>query len=233
MGLLILDSKDFEKSEDFTIECVPPIAVTSDSLIALKSMSIWVSWNNIDKKYENNTFKYFDGSLWHEVTLDNGNYTLRELNNFLIKLLGDDDTPIKFKANFATQRFVIELNDNYMMDLRKGKLHEILGFEPELYDQKHQEGKFMANISRGIDDIHIHCDIITGALYNSRSSDILYSFTPSNPPGSLIKVDENHPLFLPVNRRDYIHRIRMYVTNQDNDLIDLNNMRVLYRLLIT
>lgn len=230
MKLIILDSNNYDKSEDFTVEFKSPIPVNGNSKLALKSMSMWVSWKNINK--DNNTFKYFDGLVWHTVTIEDGNYTLRELNNFLVKLFGTDNPPIKFGIYFATTRFIIHLENGYKIDLTNGKLHELLGFEPKIYENSEQTGKFVANISRGIDDIHIHCDVISGVHYNDFTTDILYSFTPSSPPGSLIKIDEVNPLFAEVNRNHFIYRIRMRITDQNENLIDLNKQRVVYRLIL-
>lgn len=228
MKLLLLDSKDVEKSEDFTVEFRNPIPV-KNAKIALKSMSMWVSWHNIDET--NNILKYTFQGTHHQIKFDHGNYTVRDLNNFMIKHL-NDDPPIQFGINFATTRIVMKLKPGYSVDFRDTELRKILGFEPKLYTEEEQTGKYIANISRGIDDIHIHCNIIEGALYNDNFSDIIYSFTPHNPPGSLIKVDEINPIYAEVNRSDHIYRIRMYITDQDNNIINLNNQRVVYRLIL-
>ena len=229
-SLIILDSGNYEKSEDFTVEFKKPIRVHEATKLALKSMSMWVSWHNITTG--NNTFKYFENARWHTVVIENGNYTLRELNNFLVKLFGVNDPPIKFAIHFATSRFIIRLDPGYMIDLSQGKLHELLGFEPRTYRNNEQTGKYIANISKGIDDIHIHCDAVGGVHYNDLNTDILYTFTPSHPPGSLIKIDEVNPSFAAVSQSRFISRIRMRITDQNENLIDLNKQRVVYRLVL-
>lgn len=228
MKLLLLDSKGADKSEDFTVEFRNPIPV-KNAKIALESMSMWVSYHNIDDT--NNVIHYTYQNKDHHVKIDNGNYTIRDLNNFLQKNF-NNDSPILFGIVLATTRILMKLKPGYAVDFTKSELYKILGFESKMYSDLEQTGKYIANISRGIDDIHIHCNIVDGALYNDNFSDILYSFTPHNPPGSLINVKEINPIYADVNRSDYIYRIRMYITDQDNNIINLNKQRVVYRLIL-
>lgn len=225
-SLLILDSAGSSKSEDFTTEFDIPF---NFKRIALQSFSMWVSWNNIDK--DNNQFSYFDGSKWTLVTIPDGNYTSRELNNYLANYFGVEDPPVKFGINFARQRFVLKLAEHYKVDFKPSRLFDVLGFEPRIYDKPEEEARFIANISKGVDSIHIHCDVIEGAHLGRYSSEILYSFTPQNPPGSLISKEIREPLYFKV-KKDNIQRIRMRVTDQHGHLIDLNGQQVLYRLLV-
>src|SRR5215813_13755474 len=228
MTLLILNSKGYERSEDFTVEFHKPLRFKK---MALQFFSIWVSWNNISEKYNNNRFSFFDGNVWTDMTIPDGNYTLRELNDFMVKYFREDDPPIKFGVVFARQRFVIKLKEHYRLDLTKSKLHEVLGFEPMTFEDEEQEGRFVANISRSVDDIHIHCNVIEGAYLNEYTSEIIYSFTPSNPPGSLIAKEFDKPVFFHV-KTSPVYRIRMRVTNQDGEPLELNQQKVLYRLAV-
>lgn len=225
-SLLILDSKGFPKSEDFTVEFHRPLGLKR---LALQSFSMWNSWNNVGG--DNNQFMYFDGVTWTTVTIPEGNYTFKELNDYLSIYFGVEDPPIKLDVRMARQRFVLKLAENYKVDFSPSKLHEILGFEPRVYDQPQTEAKFVANISKGIDNIHIHCDVIEGAQLGQHSSEILYSFTPRHPPGSQIAMEFERPIFFRV-KKDYVSKIRMRVTDQNGNAINLNGQLVLYRLLV-
>ncbi|GBM63801.1 hypothetical protein AVEN_262691-1 [Araneus ventricosus] len=229
MRTLTLDSKNAEKSEDFrTVFRVP---IGKYRKIALKYMSLWNSWFNIHEQFNNNVLKYTDHDVEHSITFQNGNYMLSELNEEIKDHYKDKKVPIVFDVHQATSRFVIKLDKGFAVDFREGKLHEILGFESKVYDQPKQRGKYIADISKGIDDIFIHCDLVT-SLYNEGTSDILYLFSPLNPPGSMIVINEINPLFEEVNRNDYIDSIRMYITDQDDNIIDLNKVRVIYKLVL-
>ncbi|GFW55297.1 uncharacterized protein TNCV_116831 [Trichonephila clavipes] len=191
------DSKTAEKSEDFTIEYARPFSFKQ---IALQSFSMYVSWENI----KDEQFSYYDSSQWLNLSIPDGNYTIKGLNRYMLK-------------------------DQYKIDLTKTKnLHKLLGFEPKVYAEPEQIGKYIADLSGGNDNIYIHCDIIEGAYINGfNSSDVIYSFTNSNRPGSQIIKSFDKPLFFPV-RMDSVYRIRMRITNHRNELIPLNKQEVQY-----
>lgn len=219
MVLLILDSKNSEKSEDFTIEFNRPFKFKE---IALQSFSMFVSWYNIkDEK-----LSYFDGRQWLNLTIPDGNYTVKGLNRYMIKFFGNDP-PILFGIVEERQRIAIQLKENYKIDLTKTiNLHKLLGFEPKIYEETEQIGKYIADLSSGNDNIYIHCDIAEGAYINGfNSSNVIYSFTNVNRPGSQIIKSFDKPLFFPV-RTESVYRIRMRITNHRNELIPLNKQDV-------
>ncbi|GIY65913.1 uncharacterized protein CDAR_317361 [Caerostris darwini] len=188
----------------------------------------WVCYFNDSN---NNFIEYFDPfGVEHSITIPNGNYMISELNEEIEDHF-NGKSPIIFDVHQATSRFIIKLDKGFTIDFEGGNLHEILGFESKVYDQPKQRGKYIADISKGIDDIFIHCDLIT-SLYNEGTSDILYLFSPLNPPGSMIVINEINPLFEEVNRKDYIDSVRMYITDQNDNIIDLNHQRVIYKLIL-
>lgn len=221
MVLLILDSKNSEKSEDFTIEYTRPLRIKQ---IALQSFSMFVSWDNIkDEK-----ISYYDGNQWFDLSIPNGNYTIRGLNRYMINFFGNDP-PILFGIVEERQRIAIQLKDNHKIDLTKtSNLHKLLGFEPKIYEESEQIGKYIADLSNGNDNLYIHCDIAEGAYINGfQSSDVIYSFTNINRPGSQIIKAFDKPLFFPV-RMENVYRIRMRITNHRDELIPLNKQEVQY-----
>ncbi|GIX80294.1 uncharacterized protein CDAR_394051 [Caerostris darwini] len=69
------------------------------------------------------------------------------------------------------------------MDLTNGNLHQLLGFKSKVLDQKNQAGEYIADITHGIDNIYIHCDIVKGSLINNCDSDVIHSFVSKIPHG--------------------------------------------------
>ncbi|GBN44206.1 hypothetical protein AVEN_148428-1 [Araneus ventricosus] len=156
------------------------------------------------------------------------NYTIEGLNRYMVKSFGKDP-PILFGIVEERQRTAIQLKDQYKIDLTNtNNLHKILGFEPKVNEEHEQIGKYIADLSNGNDNIYIHCDVAEGAYINGfNTSNVIYSFTNSNCPGSqIIKSFDKH-LFFPV-RKDSIYRIRMRITNHRNELDSLNNQEVQY-----
>ncbi|GBM81898.1 hypothetical protein AVEN_22878-1 [Araneus ventricosus] len=221
-----LTSDGYEKSEDFTAEHSPHLTIKK---LALQSFSMNMSWYNISEKYENDTFKLIEGDKERIITIPDGNYSVKGLNRYIIKLFGKDP-PIIFGIIEERQRISFKLKKNYKMDLRNSDLHQLMGFKSEILNQEEQEGEYITDITHGNDNIYIHCDVIDGALVNNINSDVIYSFVNKTPPGSLISKDFNNLIFFP-EKINNISRIRMRITNQNNELIDLNKGRVKYNLL--
>ncbi|KAF8769811.1 hypothetical protein HNY73_017420 [Argiope bruennichi] len=209
------DSKNAEKSEDFTIEYARPFNFKK---IALQSFSMYVSWENI----KDEEITYYDGQQWSNLSIPDGNYTIKGLNRYMVSFFGEDP-PILFGIVEERQRTAINLKDQYKIDLTKCKtLHKLLGFEPKVYEDPEKIGKFIADLSGGNDNIYIHCDIAEGAYINgSHTSNVIFSFTNVNRPGSQIIKSFDRPLFFPV-RMDSVNRIRMRITNHRGELIPLN-----------
>lgn len=225
---LILNSNKYTKSEDFTVEYSPPLKFKK---IALQSFSMWVSWDNISKKYNNNTFKYLEENNWIELTIPDGNYTVRDLNYYMMKYFKTKNPPIQFGIVSPRQRISIKLEENYEIDLSVSELHKILGFKPMIYKDQEQEGEFIADISRGNDNIYTHCSIVEGSRINEEYSQVVFSFTNVNPPGSQISKTFVRPIFYPV-KVNSIDRIRMWITNQKGERIDLKKQEVEYNFII-
>ena len=61
MVLLTISSVNYPKPEDIEIHFESPIELNGDYEIALIGSNVWYSWHNINQKYNNNVFKYFDG----------------------------------------------------------------------------------------------------------------------------------------------------------------------------
>ena len=218
MVLITLDSK----GSDFEIYFKDPIPITDES-IALLSASVWHSWYNIADEFENNKLKINLRGKWEVFTIPDGNYDADNLNYWIEDVLQcPTDCPIRFDVNSASNRFMIIL-ENCQVDLSEGKLHELLGFEAKEYKEKINVGEHIGNISRGVDRLLIHCSLVRDTYQNKFASDIIYSFSPSAaPPGALINIEPFQPKYLPIRGMDYIHCLRVKVTDQSNNLINFH-----------
>ena len=92
-------------------------------------------------------------------------------------------------------------------------------------------GTKIPNITRGVDWVYLHCDLIS-RLTNNVSSDVLDSFSTSD-----LQVSypfRKEPLRLewqPVNK-SYIDEIRVWVTDGRNNILDLNGTDIAISLML-
>ena len=191
--------------------------------IALKTASLWYSWDNITEEYKNNEIKYRsslkglvqrmskdprehkqneirkDGVRveqdWKILKLPNGLYDENELNNYIQEYFGTFETPpFYFDVNYATNRFMLIIRDiDCEIDFSHGKIHELLGFDKKIYKQGINYATKIGNITKDIDQILIHCSLISSSYQNNLKSDVIYAFTPNISPRSLNNVQPTHP----------------------------------------
>lgn len=227
--MIKLKSEGQDKSEDFTIEYRTPLNIPQ---LALKSFSINVSWDNLSEKFNNNKFSIFPDKRLRQITIPNGLYTVEGLNRYMRKLFGKKPL-IKFGIIEERERISIKLSPGVKLNLSEGNFHKLIGFENKEFKNKDSEneleleGKYKANITRDIDEIYIHCNVVDGQMINQENSEVIYSFTNQNRPRTLISKEFDTLVFYNV-KHNPIHRIRMRITNQKGELIDLNKGYVEY-----
>ena len=230
--LLFLDSKNgIGESSDFTVYFNPPILLdhSKDYKIALVGTDIWYSWYNITEK--NNKFKYHNGTDWITIKIPGGAYNISDLNREIKRLVeagGDEDDPIVIRANFNTLKSRIIIADDYQVDFDiDNSLRDLLGFEGKTLSAGLHEGKNQVDITN-IHSILIKCSLVSSSYLNGKTSDIIYTFSPNKPPGSLLSIQPNQLIYARISRTSEISAITMKVTNQDNELIDFNGERTTF-----
>src|SRR5687768_350484 len=91
------------KSE-FEVNYVNSIIIKNDSKCALTKTSIWYSWHNISKQFDNNKLAYFnpDTQEWVTLELRDGMYDATTLNSCLIEYFAVETAkqcPFAFDVN--------------------------------------------------------------------------------------------------------------------------------------
>ena len=179
-----------QQSHDFSIRFNPPIVLDRNknfkaALNELVTMSY--SWYNVRAAYGNNSLKWKkkSDSSWQTITFPDGMFTYDDLNSFLQKRLGkkdpsnqDSDELFTLFFDSTIFRAVIILDNSIELDLSVGTFADLLGFEHKVLDQTTNISKYVPNITRGVDWIFIHCDLITREVKNV-GSDVLISLPTS------------------------------------------------------
>jgi hypothetical protein len=238
--LLNLDSSNLQagqnKTDDFIVQFTNELFLPGNWEVALIKSNTWYSWYNISSSKNNNTLRYFNGTLYRpNIIIPNGQYTIEQLNDelhIIMKLNGDytlfgstEVYDINFIPNYATGKVRIEITNNYRLDLQLSDLNILLGFD-KIEVLSTQEGTKLANINDFINSLFIRTDILDPSVSynNSFGSDILYTFIPDSIPGTNINVEPNLPIYLPIRTlSNYkVKSIRLYLTDNINRRVDLN-----------
>lgn len=229
-------------SHDFYINIeIPKDKLENINFVSLTSLCFPKSFYQISNN--NNNFTYIEQDISlniiyeHNIIIDIGNYSKKELfkkiktkleessnNNIIFNITDEYDDretgKIKITAtnNNIIKKFIFNQNDIYqVMGFEKGQTYEFIDIikSPLVINLNHE------------DNIIIHSNIVSNEYndYKNNSNDILATiFTSGNKNFSyIIKEYDIITNMKPFKNNSTIH---IYITNEDGEKIDLNNVDV-------
>ena len=174
---------------------------------------------------------------WKTLTFPNGMYDYKRINTFVQQHTGrvdpankDSDYIFTIYFDMTIYRIVILMHKDYELDVSQGNFGELLGYGKSTFSGD-VVGRKVPNMTRSVDWVYLHCDLISRRT-NNVPSDELYSFSTSD---LLISFPfRKEPLRLewqPVNKSN-INAIRVWVTDGRNNILDLNGTDIALSLII-
>ena len=181
------------------------------------------SWYNIDASFGNNKIRWRKKTEeWQTLIFPNGMYGYSDMiNSFFQTQTGkvdpkDKDSDFIFTLYFDMTifRVVILMHENYELDLSEGEFAELLGYEKKILTLENNfVGAMVPNITRSVDWVFLHCDLISRQA-NDVPSDVLYSFSTTGLQVSYPFQKEPYRLeWHPVNKSE-INSIRIWRTEE-------------------
>ena len=245
--ILRFSSKNRQKvgvslSHDFTTRFNNPIHLPHNMKheLAVRTISMTYSWYNIRQSYGNNQIKYShnNGTNWETITFVDGMYSYDDIDQYIKKYLkskehfvkGDKDSKdndIEYGINLyfvlSTYRVIIELADNYQIDLTNLDFRKLIGFDSKKIT-KTEYGTNLPNITRGVDELHINCDRVTDSITDGVSSNTIAVIPVENLVRSLPFTYKPRFLAYSPVADHIISSMRFYVTDSSESPIDLNGI---------
>ena len=227
-----IDGIGKSKSHDFTVRFSPSLEFdkNKDYYVAMNSITMSYSWYNVSTDYNNNTLKYSQdsGKTWHTITLPNGNYSYNQLNSYIqseIESNGHtkDGISIKFVSSFF--KVLLSMKSGFQLDLKTGDFGKLLGFEEKIYTTSGYSPN-LPDITRSVDNVFVHTNIISDSAVSSNQSDVVYRFSVDNLPLSYpFHIEPRYPLYNKINTNT-IKDLRIYITDELNRPLNLNNIPI-------
>ena len=162
-----------QKSHDFWIYFNAPVMLDPQKnyKIALNCLiTMSYSWYNIAEKYNNKLKWRKKGGNWKTLTLPDGMYDYAQTlktNRYVFTLY----------FSFTLFWVVLLKDKDHELDLSDGGLADLLGFEKKiLAEETNLMGNKIPDISRSVDWVFIHSDLVTRAV-NDVASDVLDSLS--------------------------------------------------------
>jgi len=164
-------------SHDFTVRFDPPIELDKENYKAAldELITMSYSWNNIDSIYDNNKIRWKKKTeqAWKTLTFPNGMYDYERINKFIQQQTGKVDPTKKDSVyiftihfEFSTYRIFIVVHPDYELELSQGNFGELLGFDKKILNGGAVFGDKIPNITRGVDWVYLHCDLISRRTNN-------------------------------------------------------------------
>lgn len=228
------DRLQSEDTSDFSCVFNPPIKIDGNWSMALEHVSLWYSYYNISSDYNNQTFRYYNGATWKNITITPGLYTAENINTFVqngMKANGDytagspDVFYISLTPNYNTFKMDITISNFYQLDLTVGNLYQILGFTQKIVSAS-ESGTSNINITNSLDKLFLTCDSVTGGYQGPSNAGVLYSFVANGEPSSLLTIHPSHLIFLPLTITNHIHQMRFKVVDNLGRRVNLNGENV-------
>jgi hypothetical protein len=226
---------------DFITSYPQPIILDQDKKYeaAFLSLETYNSIPNITDK--NNKFVYSidNGANWKTLTLEKDAYEIAQINNEIQRqmIINDDynSENNSFYINISHSRLsaVIEISHpNYKVNFNvENSVGPTLGFEKEIVSFGYNKSSKIVDIMN-INSILINVDFIHGSYVNGERRQAIHSFFPNVAPGYKIRERPQPELiFYPINSH-YINQIRIWLTDQDNTLIDLQGERITIKIVV-
>jgi len=208
---------------------------------ALLSIDLYNSIPNITN--ENCVFRYSidKGLSWKNIRLGTGSYELTTLNTEIQRMMavnGDYDKDhqvfyIDISANITKLTSIVNITHaDYKVDFRgKVNIGSVLGYKHEVIGFGYNESPNIVDIMK-VNAILVNVDIIIGSYVNGSNSPTIYSFAPNVSPGYKI-VERPTPslTFYPISRHE-IDSMNVWLTDQNNDPVDLRGETITVRICI-
>ena len=220
--------------EDFVIKFDPVMHLSNDMNheLAVDRVSMTYSWHNINTEYNNNTIKYSkdNGSNWKDISFVDGMYSYDDISEYINNVITEnDDEPsnnrigIKIYFVLTSYRVVIELGNQWQLDIRNSNFGDLIGFEPIIIKNTSYSSK-IPNITNSVDSIHINSDIITDSITDGRFSNTLVVISTNNLTRSYpFSYEPKRALFSTISKTN-ISEMRVFITDSLGRPINLNGV---------
>ena len=199
--------------------------------IAVDTVMMTYSWHNISANNKNNRIKYTHdgGANWETITFVDGMYSYDDINNYIHQYMvrethaTEDKFPINLLFVLSSFRVVIELDENYQLDLRNTNFGDLIGFDDKLITRTEYSAR-LPNITNSVDKINIHSDIVVNSILSGNSDNLLAVIPTDNLTRSYsFKFEPRRLLFNEVNKTK-LSEMRFYITDALSRPINLNGI---------
>ena len=125
--------------------------------VALSNLSIYDTWKNIKRSYNNNKFKISAPTWNEEFELPDGSYSISDIQDYCEYILKKhsesvDNPPIRIYVNQIKNRITFKTKSGYYLELLTPKTMKLLG-SAESKITKNKNGE-------NVPHLEVHCNLV-------------------------------------------------------------------------
>ena len=157
-------------------------------------------------------------------------YSYDDISDYINDVISDNgDQPsnnrvgIKVYFVLSSYRVVVELGNQWRLDIRNSTFGDLIGYEPQILTSTGYSTK-LPNITNNIDSLHINCDVVTDSITDGRYSNTLVMIPTDNlTRGYPFTFEPRRALFSPVSKT-IISEMHITLTDSLGRPVDLNGV---------
>ena len=192
----------------------------SDKYVALSNLSIYYTWKNIKKSYNNNKFK-ISASTWdEEIELPEGSYSASDIQDyFILKTHGEnvDNPSVQIYVNKIGNRVTFKTKSSYTLELLKKKTMKFESAESKITKNKHGENVPHLQIT---EVVLTHSNIVNDDY--QQDSRVLHTLVPNKPFDNLLEISPNNHILLKTFNSEY-DEIKVWFTDQNSQPLGIED----------
>ena len=191
--------------------------------MALASLSIYYTWNNVKSTYNNNKFK-ISAPTWNEIfDLPDGSYNIPEIQDYIKYIIKKHETigetaPILIYTNTITNRIVFKIKTGYKLELLSKETMKLLGSTKDTIDVDKNSEKVPR--LENVEVVLVHCNLVNNSY--QQHSRVLFTFVPNKQYGQLISISPHSLIFLKTMNTD-CSEIDIWFTDQNNNALEIED----------
>ena len=227
------------KSTSFINNFSPAIDLKGTWAIALDHLSTFHAIRNVTAA--NNRLAYYDGRGWKQINIRPGSYEIDAINEEVIthmKANGDYDTVndspfINITANKSRLTSIIEIVAPYKLSFNTAlnTIGPLLGFDQNIQlTPGFNESPNPVDII-SVNSVAVNCNVTQSSYLNGVKTNSMYSFPVEVSPGFRMVTHPNSLQFHKIIT-DKLSTLRIWLTDDNEKPLDLNNELVTIRLRI-
>ena len=191
--------------------------------IALSNLSVYYTWKNIKRSYNNNKFKISPQTWSDEFQIPDVSYSISDIQDYFEYILKKhnenvDNSSIRIYVNKIENRITFKIEKGYYLELLTSETLKLLGSTKSKIT-KNDNGQTLPHLEI-IELVLVHCNLVNKDYqHNSR---ILCTFVPNKPFGSLLEISPTNDIFLKTFNSEF-QKISIWFTDQNSKPLEVED----------